>query len=202
MILETLPSYEDEEDFIFKIIVVGESGTGKTNMLTKFVNDEFNECSVSTVGMKLLTKTYIIDKKVVKMQLWDTAGQERFKSITTNYFKGAKGAMIVYDITNPGSFSAVDFWNEAIKATADKDITIMLAGNKSDKINDRVIDMDKGIRKAKDLGKSVYNYKIGLAFFETSALNGSNIEKAFKSLIIGNNFLVNKERFIQNLIRR
>ena len=103
MYIETVVNHNGDEvieepDYIFKVIIVGDSGTGKSNLLTNFIFEEFSFDSKATVGCQLFTKTFHIENKVVIMQLWDTAGQERYKSITKSYFKGAKGALVVYDL--------------------------------------------------------------------------------------------------------
>ena len=157
MELQTMENCEDEPDFIFKVIVVGDSATGKSSMLTRFVFDEFTQNSKSSVGSEIFSRTYIIEDKLISMQIWDTAGQERFKSVTKSYFKGAKGAMIVYDITNKESYDSVESWLQMVKENSDKDISIMLAGNKSDLQHKRVIIQDEGCRKAKDLSLLNFN---------------------------------------------
>ena len=98
----------DEYDYLFKLIIVGDTNVGKTNIMSKYIKDQFNITSKSTIGVEFGTKILEIDNKKVKAQIWDTAGQERYKSITSAYYKGAKGAFIVYDITNKSTFESVD----------------------------------------------------------------------------------------------
>ncbi len=161
-------------DMIFKIVLIGDTSVGKTNILSKYLTDEFDPESKATVGVEFGTKNFKIENNIVKVQIWDTAGQERYRSITNAYYKGAKGALLVYDITNKKSFDNLDRWISDLKINGDEKISIVLLGNKSDLESQRVISMEEGKNKA-ELFK--------FAFMETSALNGSNIEKAFDELI-------------------
>ena len=159
---------------IFKIVLIGDTSVGKTNILSKYLTDEFDPESKATVGVEFGTKNFKIENNIVKVQIWDTAGQERYRSITNAYYKGAKGALLVYDITNKKSFDNLDKWISDLKTNGDEKISIVLLGNKSDLESQRVISTEEGKNKA-ELFK--------FAFMETSALNGSNIEKAFDELI-------------------
>ena len=161
-------------DMIFKIVLIGDTSVGKTNILSKYLTDEFDPESKATVGVEFGTKNFKIENNIVKVQIWDTAGQERYRSITNAYYKGAKGALLVYDITNKKSFDNLDKWISDLKINGDEKISIVLLGNKSDLESQRVITTEEGKNKA-ELFK--------FAFMETSALNGSNIEKAFDELI-------------------
>ena len=161
-------------DMIFKIVLIGDTSVGKTNILSKYLSDEFDPESKATVGVEFGTKNFKIENNIVKVQIWDTAGQERYRSITNAYYKGAKGALLVYDITNKKSFDNLDRWISDLKTNGDEKISIVLLGNKSDLESQRVISTEEGKNKA-ELFK--------FAFMETSALNGSNIEKAFDELI-------------------
>ena len=162
-------------DMIFKIVLIGDTSVGKTNILTKYLSDEFDPESKATVGVEFGTKNFKIENNIVKVQIWDTAGQERYRSITNAYYKGAKGSLLIYDITNKKSFENLEKWISDIKTNGDDNISIILVGNKSDLENKRVISMEEGKKKAK-----LYKF----AFMETSALNGNNIEKAFNELIM------------------
>ena len=161
-------------DMIFKIVLIGDSSVGKTNILSKYLSNEFDPDSKATVGVEFGTKNFKIENNIVKVQIWDTAGQERYKSITNAYYKGAKGSLLVYDITNQKTFESLDKWISDLKTNSDENISIVLLGNKSDLESDRKISTEQGREKAEF-------YK--LAFMETSALNGNNIEKAFNELI-------------------
>ena len=163
-----------EYDLLFKLILIGDSCVGKSNILLKYLKNQFNENSKTTVGLEFGTKNIIINNKRIKIQIWDTAGQERYRSITSAYYKGAKGALIVYDITRKNTFDNIDKWITDLKLNGDKNICIIILGNKSDLIDKREINKNDGIKKAE-------MYKT--AFLETSALNGDNISKAFDELI-------------------
>ena len=162
-------------DMIFKIVLIGDTSVGKTNILTKYLSDEFDPESKATVGVEFGTKNFKLENNIVKVQIWDTAGQERYRSITNAYYKGAKGSLLIYDITNKKSFENLEKWISDIKTNGDDNIPIILVGNKSDLENKRVISIEEGKNKAK-----LYKF----AFMETSALNGNNIEKAFNELIM------------------
>ena len=166
------------ENYSIKIVVVGDSGVGKSNILNRYVHNEFNHDSKATVGVELNTKTYKVNDKIVKVHLWDTAGQERYKSITAAYYKGAKGSMIVYDITKLESFKSVDKWYKEIKEHGDKALIPMLVGNKCDLKHLRTVDTITALEKAKSLS---------MPFMETSAAESTNVDLAFKQLINGKN---------------
>ena len=161
-------------DMIFKIVLIGDTSVGKTNILSKYLSNEFDPDSKATVGVEFGTKDFKIGNNIVKVQIWDTAGQERYRSITNAYYKGAKGSLLVYDITNPKTFESLDKWISDLKTNAEEKISIVLIGNKTDLEDQRKITTEQGKEKAEF-------YK--LAFMETSALNGNNIEKAFNELI-------------------
>ena len=165
---------DDSYEFMFKIVLVGDSSVGKTNIMGKYLKNEFREDSKSTVGVEFGSKEFVIENHTVRVQIWDTAGQERYKAITSAYYKGAKGAFVVYDITRKGTFESVDKWVSDLKATADKKITLLLLGNKCDLEDQRQISKDQAEQKAKSFE---------VAFLETSALSGENLEKAFEMLV-------------------
>ena len=112
--------------------MIGDSGVGKTNLLSRFVDGTFTMDSKPTIGVEFATKTLTIDNKTVKNQIWDTAGQERFRAITNAYYRGAVGAIIVYDLTKSKTFQNIQKWYAELKDNAEQDITIMLLGNKAD----------------------------------------------------------------------
>ena len=138
---------------LFKIVIVGDSGVGKSNILCRYIQDEFYRESKSTVGVELSTKVYKINDSLVKLNIWDTAGQERYKSITASYYKGAKGAMIVYDITKKDSFESVNKWYNDIKSMGDNNIVILLVGNKCDLNLLRKIEYRQGVEISRKLSK-------------------------------------------------
>ena len=162
-------------DMIFKIVLIGDTSVGKTNILSKYLTDEFDAKSKATVGVEFGVKNFKIENNIVKVQIWDTAGEERYRSITNAYYKGAKGSLLVYDITNKKSFENVEKWISDLKANADEEISMILLGNKTDLEDKRVVSTEEGKNKAE-----FYN----LTFMETSALNGNNIQEAFNELIM------------------
>ena len=161
-------------DFLFKMILIGDSSVGKSNILLKYLKGEFDPNSRATVGVEFGTKNITLNGKRVKIQIWDTAGQERYKSITSAYYKGAKGAFIVYDISRRTTFDNIDKWITDLKTNGDQNIAIILIGNKSDLEDKREVSKDEGVKKSEDCK---------IAFLETSALNGENVNKAFDELI-------------------
>ena len=168
----------DKKDYnyLFKVLILGDSFVGKTNMLKRFLNDEFDMNTKETVGVEFGSKNFILGEKkdIIKAQIWDTAGQERYRSVTKAYYKGAKGALLVYDITRKSTFENIDNWLIDLRTNADKDILILLIGNKSDLSDKREISEEEARTKAEQ-----YN----IAFLETSAKSGDNIDKAFTQLI-------------------
>ena len=172
--MTTIADLDDTYDVIYKILLVGDSGVGKTNIMLRYLNKEFNINTKATVGVEFGSKNIIIDKKVIKGQIWDTAGQERYRAITSSYYKGAHGAFVVYDITLKESFEAVDRWINDLRNNTDERLEIILIGNKSDLEEKRQVTKEEGEEKAKE--KEV-------AFMETSALNCNNIEKAFNEIM-------------------
>ena len=147
---------------------------GKTNIMSKYLKNEFHEDSKATVGVEFGSKKFEIEGVSIKAQIWDTAGQERYKAITNAYYKGSKGAFVVYDITRKETFDSIDKWIADLKQSGDKKITILLIGNKADLDNHRKVTKEQGEEKAKSFG---------VAFLETSALNGQNLDTAFDLMI-------------------
>uniref|UniRef100_A0A914PRM7 Ras-related protein Rab-25 n=1 Tax=Panagrolaimus davidi TaxID=227884 RepID=A0A914PRM7_9BILA len=154
--------------------MIGDSGVGKSNLLSRFTTNEFHLGSKSTIGVEFATKTIEFDGKTIKSQIWDTAGQERYHAITSPYYRGAQGGIIVYDITKHGTFENIEKWLKELQQFSDSNISIMLIGNKSDLKHLRAVPMDEG--------KS-YAISNGLSFFETSALDSTNVETAFTSIL-------------------
>ena len=165
---------DDNYEMMFKVVLVGDSFVGKTNIMSKYLKNEFHDDSKATVGVEFGSKQFNIDGHTIKAQIWDTAGQERYKAITSAYYKGAKGAFVVYDITRKGSFESVEKWVNDLKAAADKSLTIILVGNKCDLEDQRQVTKEQGEEKANHLE---------LAFMETSAFSGENLAKAFELMI-------------------
>ena len=163
-----------KEEFKFKVVIVGDSSVGKTNLVKRFMNNTFIKDSKATVGVEFMSKTFIVNKKVFKVELWDTAGQERYKAITAAYYKGAKGAMIVYDVTSKSTFDNVDKWCNELRMKGSNNINIIMIGNKTDLKDNIVITADMSQEKGKFLQIPV---------METSALDSSNVKEAFYLLI-------------------
>lgn len=165
---------EENYNMIFKIVLVGDSGVGKTNLLLRYLKNEFNTQTKATVGVEFGNTKVQIDNALIKAQIWDTAGQERYRAITSAYYKGAHGALIVYDITRKDSFDSVEKWLSDLKSNGEEKMVIMAIGNKCDMVNERVISTEDGEAKAQ---------RNNIAFLETSALNATNVAKAFDELI-------------------
>ena len=161
-------------ELLYKIIIVGDTCVGKSNILSRYLKDEFRDDSKSTVGVELGSKFLKIKGVGAKLQIWDTAGQERYRSITSSYYKGSHGCFIVYDITNEISFENVDKWYEQAKKETSKEISIILVGNKCDLENERKISKEQGEEKAKTLN---------CPFFETSALSKIKIDDIFTEMV-------------------
>ena len=169
---------EDEGDYeiLIKLVILGDTAVGKSNFLYRFVDGEFNPVHVATVGFDFKSRIWEMpkSKKRVKFQIWDTAGQEKYKAITGAYYKGSKGAFVVYDITRKETFASVERWVNDLKSTSDPKLTIILIGNKNDMEDQRQVTKEQGEEKAKSFG---------CAFLETSALSGDNLDKAFTLMV-------------------
>ncbi|KAI7900334.1 GTPase Ypt3 [Cokeromyces recurvatus] len=166
---------ENSYDYVFKLVVVGDSGVGKTNLLGRYVHDTFDFGSKSTIGLDLTIKHMMIKGKKIRVQIWDTAGQERYRSITKRYYRGSVGACLVYDITKRESYDNISRWlNEFKMNEAHPDSVIMLIGNKSDLQDKRTVTQEEAMNYAKEHG---------LLFMETSALESTNVELAFDSVV-------------------
>ncbi len=156
----------DNYDYTFKYILVGDYAVGKSNILLRFSNNEFNTNYFSTIGVEFSIKKLKVNNKNIRIQVWDTAGQEAFRAITRTYYKNSACALIVYDITNRKSFQSIKSWLETCRDMCSKNVLIVLIGNKSDLDGKRVIPKDEGRKFAEDKK---------IKFYETSALNGNNI---------------------------
>lgn len=169
---------ENYHDLLYKVVLIGDSGVGKSNLLSRFTRDEFNLACKSTIGVEFATKSIVVDNKMIKAQIWDTAGQERFRAITSAYYRGAAGALIIYDVTKMVTYENVQRWLTEVKdhtggsneTNSSPEITIMLVGNKCDLHAQRVVATEDAQQFAKENG---------LAFIETSALDNSGVVEAF-----------------------
>ncbi|KAF3839532.1 RAB11a, member RAS oncogene family, like [Gymnodraco acuticeps] len=165
---------EDEYDYLFKVVLIGDSGVGKSNLLSRFTRNEFSLESKSTIGVEFATRSIQVEGKTIKAQIWDTAGQERYRAITSAYYRGAVGALLVYDIAKHLTYENAERWLKELQDHADSNIVIMLVGNKSDLRHLRAVPTEE----AKALAE-----KHGLSFLETSALDSSNVELAFQTIL-------------------
>ncbi|KAL7157429.1 hypothetical protein ABFS83_02G076800 [Erythranthe nasuta] len=165
---------DEEYDYLFKVVLIGDSGVGKSNLLSRFTRNEFCLESKSTIGVEFATRTLQVDGRTVKAQIWDTAGQERYRAITSAYYRGALGALLVYDVTKPTTFDNVTRWLKELRDHADANIVIMLIGNKTDLEHLRAVATEDAQGFAE---------REGLSFIETSALEATNVEKAFQSAL-------------------
>ncbi|CAL9150896.1 ras-related protein RABA2a-like [Musa acuminata AAA Group] len=165
---------EDEFDYLFKVVLIGDSGVGKSNLLYRFTRNHFSLDSKSTIGVEFATRTLQVEGRMVKAQIWDTAGQERYRAITSAYYRGALGALLVYDVTKPKSFENANQWLKELRDHADSNIVIMLIGNKTDL---------KHLRAITSEDAQSFAEKEGISFLETSALEAINVEKAFQIIL-------------------
>lgn len=164
-----------EYELLIKLILTGDSAVGKTNLLTRFAHNEFHFDTKSTIGVEFGTKTFEVDDgKVVKVQIWDSAGQERYRALMSAYYRGAGGALLVYDITERSTFENISHWLREVRDHCSDDTVIMLVGNKRDLKSQREV----SVQEAKEFCQL---HK--LFFIETSALNDNNVKIAFETLI-------------------
>jgi len=166
-------SLEQQYDFLFKILLVGNSSVGKSSLFLRFVDDVWNDVFVPTIGVDFKIKTLKINEQNVKLQIWDTAGQERFRTIISSYYKGAQGILLVFDLTEKESFESLNNWLIEIEKNANKNVVKILIGNKCDLEDKRVISYSQ----AKDFADSN-----GLNYVETSAKTNNNVTEAFSEI--------------------
>lgn len=167
-------SQESPYNFLFKIIIIGDTHVGKSNVLLRFSDNTFQESFQPTIGVDFKIKSIVFEGTPLKLQLWDTAGQERFRNITNSYYKGAHGIVLVYDITNHLSFENLDLWLDEVDKHGAAGLTKILIGNKCDLEEMRQVEKIEAQQKAEQLG---------IPFLETSAKEGLNIEKVFLYVI-------------------
>jgi len=164
---------DDDFDHQIKLLMIGDSGVGKTCLLLRYDEDYFTQTFITTIGIDFKLKAMMYKGKKVRMQIWDTAGQERFRTITTSYFRGAQGIILCYDITEKNTFKNLQNWVRQIKLHAERDVQLILVGNKCDMEVDRKVSTEEGQMVAD-------HYKI--AFYETSAKEDINVTDSFTSL--------------------
>jgi len=164
-------------DFLIKLLLVGDSGVGKSCILVRFADDSFTQSFIATIGIDFKIRTIELDDKRIKLQIWDTAGQERFKTITTAYYRGAMGILLVYDVTNEATFDSISGWMKAIEQHASDSVNKVLLGNKADTsgalVSQRRVTTERGQKLAA---------QFGMKFFETSAKNNINVDTAFYTI--------------------
>ncbi|KAJ9662551.1 GTP-binding protein [Coniosporium apollinis] len=163
-------------DFLIKLLLIGDSGVGKSCCLLRFSEDSFTPSFITTIGIDFKIRTIEIDGKKIKLQIWDTAGQERFRTITTAYYRGAMGILLVYDVTDERSFSNIRTWFSNVEQHATATVHKILIGNKCDWIEKRAVSTERGQALADELG---------IPFLEVSAKANINVEQAFYSLAKG-----------------
>ena len=163
----------EEYDMMFKVLLLGDSGVGKSSLLLRYTKNQFSTDMRATIGVEFGLKYLTIDNFQLKVQIWDTAGMERYRAMTSAYYKGAKGVIVVYDICRKITFDSIDKWIDDFRSKADQDAVILIIGNKSDSADKREVNSEEGKAKAE---------KNNTAFMETSAKNNENVEKAFLEL--------------------
>ncbi|KAI9273063.1 putative GTP-binding protein ypt1 [Phascolomyces articulosus] len=162
-----------EYDYLFKLLLIGDSGVGKSCLLLRFADDTYTESYISTIGVDFKIRTIELEGKTVKLQIWDTAGQERFRTITSSYYRGAHGIIVVYDVTDQDSFNNIQMWLREIERYAAEGVSKLLVGNKNDLTDKKVVDYTA----AKEFSESS-----SIPFLETSAKDSSNVEQAFLTM--------------------
>ncbi|KAH7512615.1 ras-related protein RABA1f [Ziziphus jujuba] len=165
---------DDDYDYLFKVVLIGDSGVGKSNLLSRFARNQFSLESKSTIGVEFATRSISVDDKIVKAQIWDTAGQERYRAITSAYYRGAVGALLVYDVSRHVTFENVDRWLKELRGHTDANIVIMLVGNKADLRHLRAVSSEDA---------KAFAEKENAFFMETSALESLNVENAFTQVL-------------------
>jgi len=160
-------------DFLIKLLLIGDSGVGKSCLLLRFSDDSFTQSFITTIGIDFKIKTIELDGKRIKLQIWDTAGQERFRTITTAYYRVAMGILLVYDVTDEQSFQNIRNWIRNIEQHAADNVDKVLVGNKCDMTQEKVVDTARGQALADEYG---------IKFFEASAKGNINVVEAFTAM--------------------
>jgi Ras-related protein Rab-1A len=164
---------DEEYDFIFKVLLLGNSDVGKSSLILRYVDQVWSDTFVPTIGVDFKVKTTQLENKNIKMQIWDTAGQERFRNVISSYFRGAHGILLIYDVTNRDSFKNLESWLIEIEKNASENVLKILIGNKNDLQDEKEITTEEGEAFAK---------RNGMQFIETSAKMNTNVTEAFEAL--------------------
>ena len=164
---------DEEYDFIFKVLLLGNSDVGKSSLILRYVDQVWSDTFVPTIGVDFKVKTSELENKKIKMQIWDTAGQERFRNVISSYFRGAHGILLIYDVTNRDSFKNLESWLIEIEKNASENVLKILIGNKNDLVDEKEIKTEEGEAFAK---------RNGMQFIETSAKMNTNVTEAFEAL--------------------
>jgi len=171
--LATMAARNASYDFLIKLLLIGDSGVGKSCLLLRFSDDSFTTSFITTIGIDFKIKTIELEGKRIKLQIWDTAGQERFRTITTAYYRGAMGILLVYDVTDEQSFQNIRNWIRNIEQHAADNVDKILVGNKCDMESEKVVETARGSALAEE-----YSIK----FFETSAKQNINVVESFEAI--------------------
>ena len=166
---ELIPS-----EMIFKIIIIGDLSSGKTNIISRYISNKFIQDSQPTIGVEMFSKEFKINEDTVIAQIWDTAGQEKYYTLTSSYYKGAKGAIIVYDVSQRNTFLKVEKFVNDLKENCDKRVYTILVGNKIDLEENRTVSTEEG--------KNLAN-KLKMGFYEVSAKDGTGINNLFQKIV-------------------
>lgn len=163
-------THSNDYDFLFKILLIGDSGTGKSSLLQRYSENNFQNTYISTIGVDFKIKTIELDDKIIKLQIWDTSGQERFRSITSSYYRNAHGIIIVYDTTDTSSFEAVKMWSNEVDTYSNEYVQRCIVGNKIDLIQQRVV-FSSDVKK--------YTDHVEIKTYEVSAKSGTGVNEIF-----------------------
>jgi len=170
-------------DYFFKILLIGDSGVGKSSLLMRFFDSTFAENASATIGVDCKIRTIDINGKTIKVQVWDTAGQEKFRALTSSYYRGSMGIFVVYDIADESSFQSLNQWLSEVDKYASRQVNKMILGNKAD-LATRVISLEDG---------KVFAESQGIPFWETSAKTSQNVEEVFQEMVKAIKARVEKE---------
>jgi len=168
--MDPIPLQTDTYDYLFKFLIIGRAGVGKSCILHQFIEQKFKDDTTHTIGVEFGSKVINVSNQSIKLQIWDTAGQERFRSVTRSYYRGAAGALLVYDISSRDSFSSLQNWLTDARSLASPSIAVILVGNKKDLEAQREVSYQEASQFAKEND---------LIFLECSAFNGENVEETF-----------------------